>query len=85
MSDQSWACEAYGEDMPGPRHCFFELNVRCVSEGECAARLVPERQRTFDRIQELAASGDPVSMFLAEEIKRPEDLLGGNSGDSTRP
>jgi hypothetical protein len=85
MSDQDWACEAYGEDMPGPRHCFFELGERCASAGECVTRLPSERQRVFDRIQELAESGDPVSVFLAAEIERPEDLLGGNSDDSSRP
>jgi hypothetical protein len=77
-----WPCEAYGEE--GIEHgvlCFIapELGQRkCDSAGTCHAVMAEERQRVFDRIHELAAAGDEVSQFLAEEFTSPDMLLGGD-------
>jgi hypothetical protein len=40
--------------------------------------MAAERQRVFARIQELAADGDEVGIYLAGEFASPEDLLGGS-------
>jgi len=44
--------------------------------------MTEERQRVFGRIHELAAAGDEVSAFLAEEFTDPEQLLGGSKGEA---
>ena len=68
-------CEAYGPELPD--HCFFELTKSCGSAAECAERLVDERVRMFGLMQERAAAGDPVMVYLAGEFTAPEQLLGG--------
>lgn len=87
MSEQTWACEAYGEDMPGPRHCFVELIERCTSQQQCHEQMPESRKQLFRRMQELAAHNpdDPVWGDLANEFKNPDELLGGNEGDSVDP
>jgi hypothetical protein len=74
-------CTAYGpEGRESGAVCFFggELQERsCASLDECASRMAAERQRVFARIQELAADGDEVGVYLAGEFTSPEDLLGG--------
>lgn len=74
-------CTAYGPDgaIFGAL-CFFsgELGSRaCADAAECRQRMAAERQRVFARIQELAADGDEVGIYLAGEFTSPEDLLGG--------
>jgi hypothetical protein len=87
VPEQDWACEAYGPDMPGPRHCFVEALGRCASADECALVMDHERKRVFGRMQELAAENpdDPVWAELTAEFKSPNELLGGNEGDSVEP
>lgn len=81
MSEQNWACEAYGPEMPGPRHCFHELAERCATPAECVTRMAGARQHLYQRIQELAAAGDPVWVDLAEHFPDPSTLLGGQDDD----
>lgn len=85
---ESWACGAYGkelaEKMQVQRVCFFPHRP-CISAAECSDRMTDERQRTFDRIQELATV-DPLFADLAEEFPSPDTLLGGpgsRSGSGT--
>jgi hypothetical protein len=74
-------CTAYGpEGRDLGALCFFsgELGSRaCADLAECRERMAAERQRVFARIQELAADGDEVGIYLAGEFTSPEDLLGG--------
>jgi hypothetical protein len=82
MSDQAWDCEAYGPDLPKDlASCFFEKVRHCDSLAECSARLESERQRMFQRINELAAAGDPDFAFLEGEFTNPEQLLGGDASE----
>jgi hypothetical protein len=78
MTDE-WACEAYGDDGAdvGAR-CFVSgaLGVRsCESRQVCAGVMADERRRVYRRMQELAATGDPVMVDLAAEFTRPDQLL----------
>lgn len=80
-----WDCDAYG---PEAREfgalCFFtgEPGPRvCPSLAVCREAMTAERQRVFSRISELAAAGDPVAAYLAEEFPRPEMILGGGQGN----
>ena len=77
----SWACEAYGPDGAAVGAlCFVsgEPGKRvCADLGECHRVMDAERRRLFQRIQELAASGDETAVYLAGEFTRPEQLLGG--------
>lgn len=76
-----WDCEAYGPHVPaaiGPL-CFLALVEPCRSAGECSARLVPERERVFGRMRELAAGG-PYAAAYQEAlvgVDSPDQLLGG--------
>lgn len=79
----SWYCEAYGpEGEKVGATCFFgEQGVReCGSAAICHHRMTLERQRTFARINELAAAGDADMAYLAEVFTSPEQLLGGQPG-----
>lgn len=78
----AWDCEAYGPDGAAVGAlCFFapELGERtCADEDECHTRMAVERQRVFQRINELAAEGNPDMVALAEDVTHPEQLLGGD-------
>jgi hypothetical protein len=84
-----WDCEAYGpEGSEAGALCFIagELDQRaCSSPGECHQAMASERQRVVDRINELAAEGDPTGVYLAGHFKEPGQLLGGggNQGDAS--
>lgn len=78
--EPQWPCEAYGQEgIKLGAWCFFaELHERlCENALECAGRMVAERGRVFDRMQELAAAGDPTGLYLAGEFDSPDQLLGG--------
>lgn len=78
-----WDCEAYA-GIPGgaAAMCFFAGDGPrvCGSPGECTTRMVGERVRVFDVIQERAAAGDPVWRDIAGEFTEPGQLL-----DATAP
>lgn len=81
-----WPCEAYGpEALEHGARCFFsEMWDRdCIDPEDCGARMTAERRRVFQRIQEMAAAGDPTAALLAEDFTSPEQLLGGD--DQTPP
>jgi hypothetical protein len=79
-------CEAYGAE--GAAHgalCFVagEVGARvCANFRQCAATMRAARQQLFDRIQQRAATGDPIGVALAEQFTRPEQLLGGDDAAS---
>lgn len=81
-----WVCEAYGpEGVEVGALCFFagDLGGRvCASAGVCHERMADERRRVFQRINELAAAGDPVMEHLAGEFPAPGDLLDGTKPDA---
>jgi len=80
-----WCCEAYGPDAAavlvaaGRPACFVAdaFGRPCRGPGECAALMAAERRRVFQRVNELAAAGDPVAVYLAETFSGPDQLLGG--------
>lgn len=74
----TWPCEAYGPDgLEDGVVCFVgDVDRRvCDSAEICHAVMSAERGRVFDRIQELAAAGDPTGVFLAGEFAGPDELL----------
>ena len=85
MAAGDWSCEAYGDDGRAVGALCFraaDLGVRvCGSPGECAGVMAAERQRVFRRLNELAASGDPIAADLAEDFPGPGHLLGGPDGE----
>jgi len=55
-----------------------ELGKRsCASLEDCRRVMAAERRRVFSRIQEMAADGDPVGVYLAGEFREPGQILGG--------
>jgi hypothetical protein len=84
----SWDCQAYGPggEALGARCFFAEPDDRlCSTPDECHTRMAGERVRLFERIHELAASGDPTGQYLASEFTRPEQLLGGEPPEPNEP
>lgn len=80
----AWDCEAYGEELPKDlATCFFQEVQHCVSETECHARMVGQRQFAYRRMQELAATGDPVWVEVAEHFPDPSTIL--NADRDTPP
>ncbi|MET0701692.1 MAG: hypothetical protein ABWY93_18735 [Mycobacterium sp.] len=81
-----WDCQAYGpEGADIGALCFLAggLHERvCLSVGQCHAEMAVERVRVFNRIQELAAAGDPVAIELAQDITSPDQLLNGDQVDA---
>lgn len=80
----TWNCEAYGDDGPTVGAlCFFaDVGQRtCTTHAQCRELLVAERQRVWQRMQELAAAGDQAGEHLAEEFTHPEQMLGGHRDD----
>lgn len=77
-----WSCEAYGQEGNElGALCFIagDLGRRvCESPKACHAAMTQERQRVFDRINEMAADGDPTAVYLAGEFGSPEEILGGD-------
>ncbi len=84
-----WDCQAYGpEGTTIGALCFFspELGSRvCCTQGECQDRLNVERRLVFDRIQDMAAAGDPVGEYLAGEFTTPGQILGGGQDQDNDP
>lgn len=75
---EQWACEAYGpEGIDIGALCFFaEQDQRaCISRAMCSLSMNAERNRVHDRIRELAARGDPVGAYLAQEFTSPDQIL----------
>ncbi|WP_306358661.1 MULTISPECIES: hypothetical protein [unclassified Nocardia] len=80
-----WHCEAYGpEAAAAGALCFVaDLHERvCRDQQQCHQTVAAERARIFQRINERAADGDPVMRYLAEELARPDQILGGDSDTS---
>jgi len=74
-------CTAYGpEGREFGALCFTsELGQRaCPSLAACHLVMTGERQRVFSRISEMAAGGDPVGVFLADEFPEPGQILNGD-------
>lgn len=97
MSAPDWPCEAYGpEGLEHGARCFMAAGTGvlpafspgaarvCGSPAACHENMAAERQRVFQRIQELAAGGDPIGLELAEEFTSPEQLLGGDPDEDNR-
>ena len=53
----------------------------CDSASQCHEVMTAERHRVFQRIQEMAESGDPVGIGLAEDFTSPDQLLNGGGPD----
>lgn len=83
MSAEGWPCEAYGVlGLQVGARCFIaaQLHTRdCTGPAECAAIMQDARRKLFRRLQELAATGDPVAVALAAEFSDPSQLLGGEA------
>lgn len=77
-ADEPFVCVAYG-GLPGAHEaCFFtEVGRVCQSLLECAGSVGAERQRVWQRIQEGAAAGDEMMVYLAEQIGGPDEMLNG--------
>jgi len=82
-----WYCEAYGPRAPkAEKLCFVsgDSGARaCASPQMCRETMAAERQRVWQRINELAAGGDPVGAYLAEEFTDPGQILGGGDHGQT--
>lgn len=82
MSGADFDCTAYGpDDRKVGALCFIsgELHERvCANLDQCREAVTSERQRVFRRIQEGAAQGDPVMVYLAGEFTEPGQILGGS-------
>lgn len=77
-----WDCSYYGPE--GRRLgavCFVAKERACPTLAACELAIAGSRKRIFRRIQELAASGQPESVYLAGEFTRPDQLLGGDDDD----
>lgn len=63
-----WSCSAYDPSVTGL--CFFleALNHPCDSRAECDHRMQLSQQELYAKIMELAKTGDPVWVALAEGI-----------------
>lgn len=81
---KGWDCEAYGSELPAELGdlCFYDQIERCTSEAQCHLRMGGTRQRLFQRINELAAAGDPTGEFLAEEFTNPSQLINADDEDT---
>lgn len=76
-----WYCEAYGPRAPKAEAlCFVsgDSGARvCASPQVCSETMAAERQRVWQRINEMAADGDPTGEFLAGEFTDPGQIFGG--------
>jgi len=75
-----WDCAAYGPD--GRKFgalCFLagQGERACASQAACSDAMAAERQRVWQRIQEMAAAGDPAGAELADAFTDPQQILGG--------
>lgn len=80
MSAADWPCEAYGpEALEHGARCFLaDLDQRvCPNLATCRTVMSWERRQLWQRIQTLAAAGDPVAVDLAAQFHSPDELLGG--------
>lgn len=78
-----WHCEAYGaEGAAMGLRCFF-ASVRgpCALPAECAHSMAAERERAYNKIQELAAAGDETAIYLASQFTSPDQLLNADRND----
>ena len=85
MADSTtWYCEAYGPELVvvGALCFIAEPGKRlCADADECHRVMTAQRQRVWQRVNELAAEGDAVGVDLAEAFPRPEQILGGGEDD----
>jgi len=76
-----WDCTAYGpEGREFGAMCFLaaDLGKRvCTSQDACREAMGAERRRVYQRINELAAHGNPDMADLAEVFTDPGQILGG--------
>jgi hypothetical protein len=76
-----WDCDAYGPDgRELGALCFMAGGPgkrTCASQDACREAMGAERRRVFRRINEMAAEGNPVGEYLAEEFTDPSQILGG--------
>lgn len=76
-----WECEAYGDGaMAVGAWCFRSPAVGqrvCGDREACATFMHGERRRVFQRMQELAAQGEPTAVELVGLFTSPDQLLGG--------
>lgn len=75
-----WDCDAYGpEGTTVGALCFLApANQRiCQTRAECTGRMIVARNRTFNRIHELATAGEPTMQYLAGQFTSPDQILGG--------
>lgn len=74
LRGNDWSCVAYGPELPDI--CFFDQVADvCPSIEFCQVRMEDQRKVLFQRIQELAAHGDPVMEQLSQNFTVPSDLL----------
>jgi hypothetical protein len=78
---EGFDCEAYGPNSGlTSDDCFMagdELLFSCDTPHHCAVRMRVERQRIWQAIQRLAAT-DPKWELLGNDIRHPEQILGGS-------
>lgn len=79
-----WLCGAYGEIAASIAenhdvHCFTAPRGErgCPNLAACEANMDFARGQVFRLIQEGAAAGDPVAVYLAGQITRPGQIQGG--------
>lgn len=72
-----WACEYYGpEGAAIGAVCFVAAaSGACASLDECHEAMTAVRRNIYRKISELAATGDPVGVDLAEAFPDPERIL----------
>lgn len=87
----TWACEAYGQELmqlAGVKCFIGPDNARgrlCSSREECSQVLRRRRQTLFQRINEIAAGGDPVAEYLADRFTTPRQLLSSDGHEAEGP
>lgn len=79
-----WDCDAYG---PGGRDfgalCFMAGGPgerMCPSLAACLETMTAERQRVWERLQNLKQEGHPFFAGLADMFPSPDTILGGGGG-----
>ena len=88
MTDE-WHCEAYGPDMPAEigARCFVapQHTRACATRDECGRTVAAQRQRMFHRMNELAAAGDQVGTYLADQVTSPDQIFNGDGAAKDQP
>lgn len=79
---EPFVCVAYGGRPGAHAACFFtEVGRVCQSLLECAGSMDAERKRVYQVIQEGAAAGDEMMVWLAENLGSPDEMLNGPAVD----